>query len=187
MNARKLASVVLLLPILASPLAGQSYAVDRGSLRIGGNASFSSTGTSVNGTDEDDRLTQLAIAPQIEFFVVPGLALGGELVLSRLSDGDDSFTAYGLGPAITYFFGSGPRSVWPFIGGSLQFQWASSDGDDDPSIRGYRGEAGALFMASDAVGFDAAFYYQFLERESDLVDVESDSFGLAIGVSAFIF
>lgn len=182
------AGLLLALTAFAAPAEGQTYAVDQGSWILGGSASFSSTGGSVNGNEADDRVTHVSFLPSAQYFVAPGLALGGALLFSYQSLGnDESVTAYGLGPAATYYFASGEQSMYPYLGATAQFSWLSDDSDDEPTMRNYRGRAGLLFMLSRAVGLDAALFYERNERESDFIDAESDSFGLALGFSAFVF
>jgi hypothetical protein len=184
-----LAVASLLCACGALPAAAQSHAVDRGSLMLGGTAGFTSSGSSVNGESLDDRVTQISLAPQLLYFIVPGLAIGGEVLFSRISSDGDALTSYGFGPAATYYFGREERTAYPHIGGSMQFAWTSDDSTDadQPSLMGFRGAAGVLFMLSDAVGLNTELFYQLLERESDLFDVDIDTYGLAIGFSAFIF
>ncbi len=190
MFARTFAAALLLGFATAMPAAGQSWAVDRGSLRLGGTASFTSSGSSFDGVDGDDRTTQLGISPSIEYFFVPGLAIGGTLSVGYLSSGDDDdATSFGIGPSITWFFGgSEPKSTWPFIGAQLLYSRTSfGDDDDDLTGFGYQADGGLMFMVSNAVGIEAALFYRRLEQENGPFELDVDTFGLQVGVSAFVF
>ena len=173
----RLGLALLSLVLLAAPAGAQSYAVDRGSLLVGGSGGFSSTGTE---QDEDDRTTQLSIRPSVEYFVAPGLSLGGELQYSRFSNGGDASTTFGVGPAMSYYFGGrSRRSVYPFV--SVGGAYSRSGGTTG---LGFDASVGALAMLADAVGVNGSLYYQnrFYEEFSD-----NNSFGLAVGISAFVF
>lgn len=181
------------LAFAALPLAAQSYATDQGSYRVGGDASFSSSGFDTNGSDFDERVTAIQIRPALQYFFIPGLALGGNLTLAYTSLDDDSEWVYGIGPAATYYFGRGERSAYPYLGAALQFLWENPDSDgpdedeDDPVTTGYRGAAGVLFMLASAVGVSAELYYEKVERDVGNFEFGTDSYGLAVGISAFVF
>jgi hypothetical protein len=186
------ATMLLLAGMVPTVTQAQSYAVDRGSVLIDGQASFTSTGAEVDGEDVDDRVTQLSITPSLQYFILPGLALGGELTLARAWDDDDSNTVYGIGPAVTYYFGAGERPWYPYLGGSIQFTHEERDSDDGPdlpdvSFRTYKGAAGLLFMMSPGVGINAELFYQLASQDTGDLDLERDIYGLAVGVSAFVF
>src|SRR5690606_33508685 len=84
----RLALGLALLLLAPSLVQAQSYAIDKGSLMIGGTAGFSSTG----GEGTDDRLTQILINPSLQYFVTRGLAFGGEVTLQHFSRGDSEAT-----------------------------------------------------------------------------------------------
>jgi hypothetical protein len=188
MRLRMPVLTAFLLATASMPANAQSFAVDRGSVLVGGSAGFTSSATEVNGQGGGDRLTSFSLTPELLFFLAPGLAIGGELTFARTSQGDDSFTAYGIGPAATYFFGATEERPWyPYAGASVQLLWESSGADDDPTSRAYRAAVGGLFMLSSAVGLNAELFYRLSTRENDAFEVDTDTFGLAFGISAFVF
>jgi hypothetical protein len=181
--------------MLPTGVLAQSYAVDRGSVLIDGQASFTSTGAEVNGEEADDRVTQLSISPSLQYFLLPGLAVGGEIRFSRRSDEDDTSWAYGIGPAVTYYFGAAADRYWyPYLGATFQLIREERNRDEGPdpadiTTRGYKGAAGAVFMISRSVGFNVELFYQVFEQELEDSDAEfeANTYGLAIGISAFVF
>ena len=180
-------TVLGLLAVSSTVVHAQSYAVDRGSILIDGQAAFRSQQLIVDGEPIGDRVTQLTLAPSALYFVVPGLAVGGELTFGYASAGDNSYRSWGVGPAVSYYFGRGRRSVHPYVGASAQVLKNSSDGATtyEETIRSYRGIAGLLFMLGDAVGVNAEVYYS--NTGLDERDAEESAYGLALGISAFVF
>lgn len=170
----RLALALALLPLAPTLVEAQSYAIDKGSLMIGGTAGFSSTG----GDGSDDRFTQIFLNPSLQYFVTRGLAFGGDVTLQHFSQGDSESTTYGVGPAVSYFFGGNERPVYPYLSGSVQLL----RGNGETSV-GYSASAGAILMLMDAVGLDGSIYYHISEDD----DISRNTFGLAVGIAAFVF
>lgn len=176
---------ILLLTIGFSPVhvLAQQPALERGSALVSGQASVN-----VQDTGDEDKITTIALSPYVQYFFAPGLAIGGELQFSRTSQGDRTFTTYGIGPAVSYYFVQ-ESAAQPFIRGSIRLARAKSEGslfDDSSNLFGFRGAAGVLVLLSDAVGLDLGLYYDHLQYGDDS-DTDLDTFGLAVGVSAFLF
>ncbi len=182
--------VVLLGLALAVPTTArsQTFAVDRGSWLIGGTAGWSSRASD----GEDGRDVVVGIAPSVQRFVVPGLGLGLNLTLSRSHfTGSPAVTAYGAGPTGTYYFGRGARSFYPYVGGSvLLARLHVSDSSPGPDLSGtstvYRPYAGILTMLGREVGLDTRLYFERYFAGNE-VQGNSSAYGLAVGVSAFLF
>jgi hypothetical protein len=176
-------SVALLAAITASPAVAQVAALSAGSVQIGGQATF-------NIQDNDDgagNVTSLTLSPSAQFFVSTGLALGGEVRLGYTSVGDFDAWTYGVGPAITYYFVR-EGNTHPFLRGSARYmRFSISDNDDeDQSITGVRATAGLLFLLTQSVGIDAGLYYDYSDGSGD-IDFNETNYGLALGISAFVF
>lgn len=166
----------------AVQVSAQQPALEKGSALISGQASFT-----VQDAGDEDNITTIALSPYVQYFLSTGLAIGGELDFSRTSQGDRTFTTYGIGPAISYYFVR-PSDVQPFVRGSVRLAHAKSEVgsiEDSSDLVGFRGAAGLLFLLSDAVGLDLNVFYDRLQHRDD-IDVDVDTFGLAIGVSAFL-
>jgi hypothetical protein len=177
----------VLVPLLticlsAVSLSAQQPALERGSALISGQASVT-----VQDTGVEENTTTFALTPYVQYFFATGLAIGGELQFSRTSQGDRTFTTYGIGPAISYYFVR-PSDVQPFVRGSIRLAHAKSTTGslgDSRNLVGFRGAAGLLILLSDAVGLDLSLYYDRLQHR-DGIDLDVDTFGLAVGVSAFL-
>ena len=131
--------VTALLAATAHPAAAQDWALGRGSIAVGGSASFTSTGGEVNGNESDDRLTTIALAPSLQFFLTERFSFGGSLSFAYASEGDDSITTWGIGPAATYYFGEHGRSTHPYLGAGVDFSRQSDDSSEDRDRTGFRG------------------------------------------------
>jgi hypothetical protein len=92
-------------------LSSEARPIDPGSVLLGGSISFgySELGEGVAG------VTSLYITPRALYFVAPGLAVGGTLLLSRSWQGERRSYSYGVGPETAYYFDVGSRSTYPFI------------------------------------------------------------------------
>ncbi len=182
----RLLSLALVLTVAPSAFA-QTYAIDKGSYLLGGTVSFTSTGGDTL-FDEDERLTEFSINPDLAYFVIPGLALGANVSYSRISERNFSFTTIGIGPSIAYYFGGPANKAYPFVAGSVLY--ASSDGD----ISGFGSElaGGVSYMIARNVGLTGEAFYRLSRLSGDVFpgverDFDSNTFGLRGGVTAFIF
>jgi len=180
-------------------LSAQSYPVDRGSFLIGGGASLTSRETTYPSVTEGGRSRQrtsyFSIHPCLQYFVIPGLALGGDISISRQTGGRWSL---GGGPAVTYFFLKGERPWNLYVSGDFQVgkMWGSGFGRD-PKFHSYGGAFGTVFMVSKGVGIHTEAFYSVSEWNEGLVEPvnepsweskhETNEFGLAVGISVFVF
>ncbi len=180
--------VMLLAATVVAPTmaVAQTYAVDRGSWRVGGTAGWSSR--AYDGASSRDVLAFLS--PSAQRFVVPGLALGADLNVSRYRlAGGTRITTYGAGPSAAYYLGRGQRTLYPYLGGSVVFSRLDASGsvvgpEGTSSI--YMPYAGFLSMLARNVGIDTRLYYE-RTLSGDALIGNSSAYGLAIGISAFVF
>ena len=187
----------LLLPEAAQ---AQTYPVDRGSWIVGGAAGL----TSSSADDDDGRSTSIFLNPNAQYFVRSGLAVGGHVTLSYSSQDNFSSTSVGVGPAVSFYFGSGARSVYPFVsaGTSVSSSTISIDRtfpgdiDLDRTTTSYSFDVagGAVFMVAKNVGVTGAVFYREqhfnLDADSDAVDDDDfdiNSFGFRFGLRLFAF
>jgi hypothetical protein len=168
---------------------GQNGPTNTGSLQLGGQAAFSSDGSSSDGAR---RYTKLQVNPSVQYFILPGLSLGGAVTLDRTSGRFGSITNWGAGPAASYYFGSHESRVRPFAsatGGILRVQQhPQAISESGFSLRHetvpyYRVSGGALLMLSRGVGLSSELYYR--QEFRDIANV--NSFGVGLGIVAFVF
>lgn len=162
-----------------SRAAAQEHATGRGSLILGGSGGFTSQRIG------DDRASHAFLNPKLQYFVRPGLAIGGVASFSRRSFQEDESLMYGAGPQVSLFAGSLDEKVIPYASARTVFSDASFA---DNGIVTYGGSAGLLYLINAGVGLDASLFY---ERTSQLSDPSElgigDEFGFALGISAFVF
>ena len=173
---------------IVSPVPGfaQPAATSQGSFLIGGNASFTSTGWNTDREFDNDRTVALLVNPSVQYFVMDRLALGGSGVITRYSQGDDAATSLGFGPAASYFFGPTDAPLHPFVSANASFVRATFSGGEDAATNfSYRASGGVLFLLAPGVGITGELFYNAL-REND-TETSENSFGLALGVAAFVF
>lgn len=173
-------ALVLLLP--ARLFAQKTYAVDRGSMIVGGSVGFSSFGGDFRG---EDRLTLISINPSLLIFVAPHVALGGTINFTSLSSGGATDTFFGIGPTVMYFFGDAQSKTYPFLSGSLIY---GRDNDAFTKID-FRFAGGAAFMIAKNVALSgSAFYVIESVRHKDAgKSTSGNTFGAELGIAAFIF
>ncbi len=168
---------------LGTTARAQSFAVDRGSWLVGGTAGFNSIGYS----GQSGRETLIFLYPAVQYFVTPGLALGGTLTLYRDGiGGGQHVVGYGGGPAVTYYFGRGHRSFYPYVGASASLVRSRATGGSSSSERNLGAHGGLLFMLARNVGVDAGLYYDRYYGSASPFNDQS-VYGLQIGVAAFVF
>ena len=178
-----MASVTLL---AAQSVAAQSSATDRGSFLVAGSASFSSNRTA----GDDDRLTVLNVNPTIQYFVAPGVAVGASLGLGRASADNVTSTTIGIGPILTLYFNQVSPTVLPFISAEFNVSQTLIETqitDNDVTNTGIQGAAGLLLLLSNSVGINAQLFYRHLNVSAGDSDLDGNSYGLAFGISAFVF
>lgn len=174
--------------LIPSAAAAQDYAIDRGSMVLGGSVSWSSSGGELYENADGDRVNSLLLNPQVMYFVTPGFALGGDLLVERVSQGEFDATTIAVGPAASYFFGGPESSIYPFVGATVGYASTSSSGADASGIA-FGGAAGAAFMLSRSVALTGAATYRVQNLSVDQVDESftGNAFALQIGVEAFLF
>lgn len=166
------AAAFLIAAALAPSASAQDYAIDRGSMIIGGTASLTSQSSSFS----DDRRWDLRIQPSTQYFVTPNFAVGGSLLFQAAGDDDNSNVFAGAGPAFSYYFGGEDRSVYPYVSTS-----ALVVGGDQELYRG-DASAGVAWMVSRNVALTGEGFLQ-----ADLEETSNNIFGLRFGVRAFLW
>ncbi len=173
-------TVLFLLPSILTAQA--EFATDKGSMLVGGSASFTSSGGDAQG---DDRYNILQINTKIMYFIALNLAIGGNFQFINQSYGDDSQTSVAIGPTIAYFFGQPDSRTIPFIGASFTYGNVS----DAYSQTSFSVGGGMVFMFARNIGLTTEASYQFesYSPEGSSDSVSGNTFGIALGISAFIY
>ena len=143
------------------------------------------------GDGEDpDSVTSIELAPAADFFVAPGLSVGGQLLFTHTSQGDTSLDGYGAAPRVGYFAGLGPKvGVWPVV--SVGYVHVSIDAGDIGDASGYQVILQAfvplLFQPADHffLGIGPAFQTDLISEVEDEDATKTTTFGLATIVGGY--
>jgi outer membrane protein W len=159
-------------------LAAQEHATDRGSFIVGGSAGLTSQ---KNG---DHRYTHMHLRPSVQYFVQPGLALGGTLNLWQSRIEGRTMTAYGAGPQASYYFGGAEQALRPYVSGQTTY---SAVRGEDPGVLTTGANLGVVYLFTRNIGLDASLFYSRMSSTGSVSSASMDSMGLAVGFSAFAF
>jgi hypothetical protein len=168
--------------------------VDKGSIIIGGGGTFSSLSGKLY-EDDGDGATLILLYPSFSFFPARGLAVGGQLLLGSLSQGDWSASISGIGPKLTYYFGAnkgdrhGKGRTYPYLTTSVLFgQVSADDGDDKISGTLVTIGGGINYMAANSIGLSAEVNYRSdtLKDEDDRSE-SGHSINVMVGFSLFLW
>jgi len=171
----------------ASAANAQQHALDRGSIQIGGTASLTSRGDD----DNDDRITTLSLNPHLHYFVVERFAIGADFIFGYSEFRTDiSQWSLGIGPSVTYYFGAPASRVHPYLSARAAYAVVNIETpltDTDGNQRSASAAAGLLTMLSNSVGVTTELFYQLVRTDIGTVDSDGNTFGLAVGIAAFVF
>jgi hypothetical protein len=118
----KIFAVLLLVCIFLTGTGfGAEYPVDKGSTLISGGFSFANASGNLYEDSEGNSTKMLSFAPSVLGFVVPNLALGGNVEFAWVSQGDVSMTTLAIGPKIGYFVGQSNSKTYPYFGMGFNF------------------------------------------------------------------
>ena len=173
-------TVMFLIPVVL--VAQPEFATDKGSMMIGGSASFQSSGGDVRG---DDRLSVITLDTKIMHFIAQNLGIGGSVQFINQSQGDESLTYIMIGPTVAYYFGAADKKILPFVRGTFLYGNLS----DEYSETIIKFGAGFTYMISTAIGLTSEAYYQLENYSPDGGgdSVSGNTFGIELGISAFIY
>lgn len=175
----RLALLVLITLFLVSGLC----AFEKGTINIGGSASYTSYKES---SDDDDATNTLIIAPQIGYFFIDNLAADLLFAVVSQSEGDNSQTTFDIGLGGRYFYKN-------FYGGlglmHESISWDYGNGFDGSGSGNYLGlKGGYLFPIARSVFVDFGIHYNMglgdFGGDWDGKNEESE-FGLNVGFQIF--
>jgi len=183
----------LMVLVLASFVRGQpTWGLDRGSILIGGNASYYEASGEVQSFSTKKAWELL---PYAYYCVSPNVAIGGALLLSSdTRSGYESNTFAGVGPGVMAFFADSASSVYPFVGLNLYYAFLSTEnlGSSSGTLRSLHGYAfeltlGGTYMVNHYVGITGMLYYQGQQLSEEGDWKGGKRLGYRIGLTGFIF
>jgi hypothetical protein len=139
----------------------------------------------------------IAIFPVFSYFIIPGLAAGGEFTYARISQSDWSYTTFGIGPQVRYYFvlnreqTEAKSSTYSYI--SFNFLYSTAKSKSDVSETKYTYTTfgfglGAVYMISNAVGVfsNGGLDIDNMKPEHEN-SISGNVFGFDIGFDYFIY
>jgi hypothetical protein len=154
---------------------------------------FNSDGGDVWENDDGERRTSYESQTLFGYFIMPGLAIGGQFAIESVSQGDYSNKLWAFGPQATYYFGSNSATnsvkgqVYPFVRATyarLNSKEDYGDSDFEFSASVYVADVGAVYMLNSFVGITGSIGYQMwgfdFENESEDGNRIATEFGFAI-------
>ena len=169
--------------LVSSPAnAQQSSPIGKGSWIISGSAGLSSN----HDETTDQTQTSVRLSPTGLLFVRPRLAIGGAATLGYSSAPNTSFSTFGIGPSVRYYFGDMAGQLFPFVSASVIPIWQKTNvktvtngvpglpglSDATNRIVSIDGSVGVTRLVATHVGLTGEAYYGHL---SNTVDVGSTS------------
>jgi len=179
--------IMLLCGIMIFPLVLQGqrkYAIDRGSLIASGSAGFRIY------NDDQDWLTNFSFSPNLQYFIIPNLAVGGSIDVDYLTryynQGSHSFsrTIFGIGPAITYYIGKAGSRLYPFFHASAYISYLASESGTENWLNSFSFSGGLAFPISKNVALTGEAYYSY-GKPKDFPG--QHEIGLSFGLATFIY
>jgi hypothetical protein len=93
--------------------------------------SFESRSFKAPAGEDPESQTTITLAPALDYFVIDGLSVGGQIAFTRISQGDSSAQLIGIGPRVGYNIGLTDNiSFWPKLGFAYAMISAESEGVD---------------------------------------------------------
>ncbi len=197
----RLFSLIIIHAILSCSANAEKLPTDTRSIILDGKFSYTSSGPGFFSYDNGRRVG-IEFNPSAGIVVLPGLAVGGTYKLDRYYFGAESWTSYGAGPFLTYYFGGNKsrlsisKKTFPYITASFIYsksKYRDNLGDvifiksDDTVKTGALG-IGLLHTLSDTVGLFGELEYRIHSLKSKYFPgaYESNTFISVVGFSIFL-
>lgn len=172
--------------------AQPSWALDKGSIAIGGTASYSRAGGEIQGFNKK---TTASLSPFAYFFTSQNVAFGAELFLENSArDQGESSTTLGIGPSALFTFADSTYSWYPFLQTSALLAWISQSSPYTTTASTVNGTGfgleiagGGTYMIGRRVGITALLYYQVQWFTADSESKTGNQYGLRLGLTGFLF
>jgi hypothetical protein len=183
-----LAALVSVRPAHAQP----RWALDKGSVALGGTASYNVAGGEVQGFNKK---STASLTPYAYYFTSPNVAFGGELFLESSSrDQGESSTTMGIGPSALFTLADSTFAWYPFLQMSALLAWISQSSPYTSTGTTATGTGfglelagGGTYMLGPHVGVTALLYYQVQWISVDTVTETGNQYGLRLGLTGFLF
>ena|SRR5688572_15241484 len=165
-NLMKITFTVAAFLIMSQMVSAQ--VVGQGAWMVGGSAGFQS----FKFKDADESTTIIDFSPNLGYFIADDLAIGLGLNVTSISSDGESFTDFGLGPFVRFYFAD---AIFAQAGVNL--------GLGDSEFTEFQVGVGYSWFLNDGVAIEPMLFYNSHSEDGDTFD--ASTFGLSIGVQAF--
>ncbi len=165
--------------------------LEKGNWLVGGNASFSSSKQTADGSP-DQTTNTINIAPNLGFFFIDKLAAGIQININSSNERVSSFVnnqpssynireaTYGIGPFARYYFLSIERQLNVFAQAGDNFNISTLTGAPSSNFNTYYFSAGPAFYFNEHVGLEFTVGYSHTKYTSSSISVIQIGFGFQI-------
>lgn len=185
--------IVTIFAILLTVTAFAQF-TNQGTFLIGGSSNlglnFLSRKSKLGSGDFQDgpKTTSFNISPQLGYFIIDNLAIGGTLDFSSSKEEDDTFTytesSVFVGPFVRYYFDK-LYAEGNFGVGSAKSDFGGSE--NKSSLSGWNIAAGYALLLSDAVALEPQIGYASVSAKNNDSDITSRNSGLFVNLSLFVY
>ena len=146
--------------------------VGKGAWMLGGTAGFSSQ----KYKDADESITHFNISPDLGYFFADDLAIGLDVAYSNTDFGSTSTSLFSVGPFIRYYL------VDPIF-----LEVDANFGLGDLEFTEYGVAVGYSWFVNNSVAIEPKLFYRIHNvNDNNNIDFDSNTFGLAISIQAFL-
>jgi hypothetical protein len=173
----------LLMAMFAFTTAIASAQINQGQWMVGGDANFSTNKT--EDADDDTRVTDFSINPNVGYFFIDNLAGGLRLSFSssKTKADDEAFTTFAAAPFVRYYFLPAAQKVNIFAEASYGF--GSTDvsltNDDKESFNFWSLRAGPAIFLNEHAALEFGVFYNSTGGDLYGGELRDNTIGLNIG------
>jgi hypothetical protein len=174
---------ILSLAILALTTTIASAQINQGQWMVGGDANLSSSKT--EDSDDDSRVTDFSINPNVGYFFIDNLAGGLRLSFnsSKTKGADEAFTSFAGAPFLRYYFLPAAQKVNIFAEASYGF--GSTDvsltTDDKESFNFWSLQAGPAIFLNEHAALEFGVFYNSTGGDLYGGELRNNTFGINVG------
>ena len=157
----------------------------KGRMMLGGEITYSSTSTTVsaNGTDTDTDSSTLKFAPTFGYFIIPNIAIIGQITYQSESVEDNDSSTIGLNVGARYYMAMGKFNVY----GGAMLGYTTTDLGNDTTASGFQinVHGGALYMLGANWGVDAGLQITYTIGDMEMAGNSADLTALHFALGYF--
>lgn len=138
--------------------------IDKGNWLMGGSGSFGNY--KIRNGDDSFKSTQIAINPNIGYFIIDKLAFGisAQLNFSFYTDGSPTYKSYNISPFLRYYFFENEKKINIFSEVNYEILRINNDVLKQDK---FKLKAGAVIFLNSSVGIEVALNYSKQKTNQD--------------------